>query len=255
MSDEIEVSVRFTDRTMQTVNSLVEKNSQFSSKRTFLSYAVSCNIGYLQSQIEGQKSIRQFASYVNQDIDWVEIDIGDFRINTKLIQTGNLRESPTKLDLNEKTEKLLRQVSSYSNLSRSQVVRLCVIRALYDVYGDFYSDVQAGKELRDYENVSDLNSGNIRLVEQRWMDLRKKIQNELPAVTFKLYQELCDDSIIEYARRKSEMTVTLQLMNHYEEFQGSTGYNKLQETEHGREIIDQLETVVDICESEIRPLL
>jgi len=68
--DTTEVSYRMTAKLRRIVEEVVE-NGPYYSKSQFVRDSIDGNIDYIQNNLKGQKSIRDFIKDLNSDVEWL----------------------------------------------------------------------------------------------------------------------------------------------------------------------------------------
>jgi hypothetical protein len=219
-----EVRVRITNG-MQLMTEEIINRSHFNTKQGFKRHSVENNIQSINSLISGQKNIRDFISRLNQDVEWVNVtmpksDIEDrLEINQEL---GGSRE----LKLDEDKYDLLRSCSRCSAISKSGLIRICMIKEIYRM-----------REL--LEESSELK------VEQRWLTIKRKLNTANDLLIQKLYFSIDSDLVKKRAKRDIEKTNVFYLKDHYSRFNGSVGYKYMQNTEKGEKITRVVENAIE----------
>jgi len=117
------------------------------SKAEFVRQAIANNVDYIHKQVKGQKNIRDFIEYIDEDIEWVDIRLPDSDIQCKVEAQRDLSEY-LMTELSHDNIHKLNSCSRSSGFSRSSIIRACVIRGLYNNKGMLTEGKQVKVEQR-----------------------------------------------------------------------------------------------------------
>lgn len=165
------------------------------SKAEFVRQAIVNNVDYIHKQLKGQKNIRDFIEYIDEDIEWVDIKLPDSDIQCKIEADRDLSSYLT-TELSEDNIDKLNSCSRSSGFSRSSIIRACVIRELYK-----------NKEL--------LTEGKQVKIEQRWTDIDRKVKSSNLKLVDELYYCFQEQFIMTKATDDLEVKNMFYLEEHY----------------------------------------
>jgi hypothetical protein len=237
-----DVSAKFTDRTFRLTDSITGSMGRTEDRKGFIESAVGAHTDYILEQVEGQKSIRDFAKDLSADVKWINLQPDTkFRINTKFEPDKTLVSSPQRLTITQSEQDFIKQIVKCTDLRRSDVIRLCVIREM--------AQVTNGKAAEEDSGVEGLLTQTKRdAIQERWLDLDNKLQRVIDELIFDLYGEITSPKFQQFSRLKSHSTGIRAIIDHYEhDFKQSAGYQIMKEggpNGLGERVIEELDDLV-----------
>lgn len=221
------VKIRMTE-TMKLMEEDIVDNDIFRNKKEFREESVSSNIIDISEMVSGQKHIREFATKINRDVDWIDVELDDVELNTRLSIPENLSEAG-KLDIDEAKHDILNSCSRNTKMSKSGLIRVCMIRQLYHLEG--------------YLSHTD------RLqVSSRWLVIKRKLDKANNLLVHKLYYGINPEVVKTRSRRDRERTNIFYLKEHYNEFKDTEGFEYMQEIQNGQQIISVIEKAISMSD-------
>lgn len=217
-----EFKVRITSK-MQKVIETVINNTDIDTKKKLVSVAVRNNVYSIQEKLAGQKSITDFIASLDSDVEWVHVNTKDISINCKLDVNQSL-DTFVKSEVSDKYHKVLNSCSRSSDFSKSDIIRACMVRELYN-------------------RKDSLTKAESMRVEDRWKNIKTKMRKAKHMHIDKLFYLFDEDYIMYKASDELEKKNIFYIVNHYEEFKEKEGFEVLREHDRGEEIINTLESV------------
>lgn len=215
-----EVKFRGTAKMKKLVEDIVDAGSS-RSKAEFVRQAVVNSVDYIHKQLKGQKSIRDFIEYIDEDIEWIDIKLPNSNIQCKIEADRDL-SSYLETELPQETIDKLNACSRSSGFSRSSIIRACVIKELYN-------------------NKGVLADGKQMKIEQRWTEIDRKIKASNLKLVDRLYYCFEEKFILNKATNELEAKNMFYLKEHYKEFKGTEGYKYVKEQDRGKQFIENIE--------------
>jgi hypothetical protein len=216
-----EVKFRGTAKMKKLVEDIVEAGKS-RSKAEFVRQATVNNVDYIHNKLKGQKNIRDFIEYIDEDIEWVDIKIPDSQVQCKIEPNRDLSEY-LMTELSKDYIDKLNNCARSSGFSRSSIIRACVIRELY-----------SNKDL--------LTEGKQLKVEQRWTEIDRKVKSSNLKLVDQLYYCFQEQFIMAKATDELEVKNMFYLEEHYKDFKGTAGYKYMKEKERGKKSINNIES-------------
>lgn len=223
-SDE-ETKFRVTRYMNRILSQLVERDGT-PSKKQFCTSAVENNIEWLEKSLKGQRKIYHLVSNLNDDIEWLNMDVSGDYLTAKAHVNKDLDVVRT-LDLNDDTHGKVGWCAESSAMSRSAVIRLCVIKEVY-------------------HNRDMLNEARSIQVSERWLEIKSKVRLR----TEKLIDELYYNFSTEYVEHKLQSDLEAKnlmiLSSHYKTFKHTEGHDVMLEYDRGRTVVNTLDSLSDL---------
>lgn len=223
MQESTEVNIRTTQKMQRIVEPLVNVG-MCRTKSEFVAMSIEDNIMDINKKLRGQKNIKDFIKELNSDVEWINIKIPDNSIHPRL-------EVDAKLDVRYKTDveddkySILKRCSRSSGLSKSSIVRICMMKKCYDMRS-MLPDVKQRK------------------VETRWGDIKRKLDiNNMMLIDKLYYYFSTEDYIQDKVYDDMEIKNVYYLKEHYKQFKNSAGYECMTENERGKKVIGVLESI------------
>jgi hypothetical protein len=242
-----DVSAKFTDRTFRLIDTITNSLARTEDRKGFIESAVGEHTVYILEQVEGQKSIRDFAKDLSADVKWINLQPDTkFRINTKLEPNQSLVSSPQRLTITQSERDFIKQIMKCTDLRRSDVIRLCAIREMAEVSKTANGSEFSVKGDPVVEGLLTQTKRNAIL--ERWLDLDNKLQKVIDELIFDLYGEITSPKFQQFSRLESHSTEIRAIIDHYEhDFKGSAGYRTMKEggpNGLGERVIGELDGLV-----------
>lgn len=219
-SDHDDTKFRVTRYMNRILDQLIEENVA-NNKKQFCTTSVRNNVDTLKSWLKGQRDIYHFISDLNDDIEWLNMDISENYVTAKTQVSKGLDVIRTS-DLNQQTQSKVSWCAESSGISKSAVIRLCVIKEIY-------------------QNRKSLNVARSMQVSERWLEIKSKIQLR----TEKLIDELYYNFSTEYVKHKLGLQIEAKnikiVSSHYDLLKNSDGYDIMLSYERGETVINILE--------------
>ena len=223
MQERNEVNIRATQKMQRTVESLV-KVGMCRTKSEFVAESVQENIMGINEDLRGQKNIKDFMKELNSDVEWINMKIPNNSIHPRFEVNDSL-DVRYKTDIRDKEYDILKKCSRSSGMSKSSIVRICMMKKCYDMRS-MLSDVKQRK------------------IEDRWNDIKRKLSiSNVMLIDRMYYYFFTEDYIQNKIDDDMEIKNVYYLKEHYKEFKNSAGYECMSESERGKKIINVLESV------------
>lgn len=224
MQEEREsVSARMTERMQRIIEEVISNHPMYDTKSRFIRESIETKIYDISELISGQKGIRDFLAYLEEDVDWVYRN----QYNTDI--TGKIdkdKDTPVvgNTDINPDKNEILKKCSRSSKLSKSSIIRICMIKNLYD--------------MRDM-----LNKSNKLKIEERWLFIRSQLLRVKTMLINDLYFALDKEFVESKIESDMEERNLFHIKQHYKRFKNTNGYSYVEDTDKGQELIDILDKV------------
>jgi hypothetical protein len=211
-----EIKFRVTRYTNRMLDQIVEETTSHNKKR-FCSASVDNNVEWLQSLLKGQRPLYHFISDLNDDVDWLNMDISEDYVKAKSQVDKDLDVVRTS-ELHGELQSKVSWCAESSGVSRSAVIRICVI-----------------KELNSNRDV--LSEAKSMQITERWLEIKSKIQLR----TKKLVDELYYNFTTDYVKHKLGQDIEAKNMkiisSHYQTFKDTEGYDTLTNHDRGKAVL------------------
>jgi hypothetical protein len=221
------VKIRMTE-SMKLMEEDIVDNNISRNKKEFREQSVENNIKDISEMVSGQKNIREFATKINRDVDWIAVQLDDVELNTRLSIPENLSEAG-KLDIDEGKHDMLNSCSRSTKMSKSGLIRVCMIKELHRVK----------------ENLCQTDALQIQ---NRWLAIKRKLDKANDLLIDKLHYAISPGLVTVRSGRDRERTNVFYLKEHYNEFKDTKGFEYMEETENGRHIINVIEEAISMSD-------
>ena len=217
MGDNKTITIRAT----KMMNKLVKDTKPLHQpKQKFIEEAVEANVCDIISYAEGQNSLREFIEAVDSSVDWLYIDVPNQSIQDRLDDTSDLTVSQH-LGLDDDIVDKVDAASKYTGTSRSSVIRICVIKQLY-------------------EKDDNLVRTDKMEVEDLWLDIRRKLKMAGKMMVDRLYYNLEYEYVVSKRQNIEGLAQLVSLRDRYLELKGTKGYELMMSYEEGRKVDETL---------------
>lgn len=224
MQDHKSLRLNIVDRMQRTIDKTVSKSKKYNSKKEFTEIAINSHVSEILELLSGYKDLVYFAKNLDDDIEWLDIQVSDSNINTKLIEDKNL-SCQLYAELDENTEGILARASSISSLTKSDIARACLLKELYE----------NSREI--------LQEPSYRRVSKRWGAVRVDIEMSNRVLIDNLKHFIDTDFVKKNIEQEDQMHNLRDITHHYQEFKGTKGYETMTEYESGQKVIEILERI------------
>lgn len=222
--DTSELSYRMTAKLRRVTEEIVE-NGAYYSKSQFVRNSIDGNIDYIQSNLKGQKSIRDFIKDLNSDVEWLNINLPEQSISTSFEPDKELSIVKT-ISLDSSTVDKLDKCSRCSEFKRSGIIRMCLMKEVYDE--------------RD-----ELSPTNKKRVEDRWTSMKLKLTKSNNLLIDQLFYIFSTDYILNKATDEREAGNMFYIAENYNKFKTTEGYEYAKSTARGEEFINGIEVAIE----------
>lgn len=204
--------------------------NQIKNKKAFIEDSVTHNIDDIVSFVEGQKSLRDFILDLNDNVDWLHIEPPEYNIRDRVELEDDLVVN-TKISFNQQTDDMLKAASRYTGEPKSSIIRICVIKELYN-------------------NKDNLVKTNADTIEDIWISIRRKFKVSIEKLVNELYFNLEPMLIRSKIGRIEEVGNLMSMRDFYEKFKETDGYNTMIEYQKGQQVDDILREVKEFVDGE-----
>jgi Arc/MetJ-type ribon-helix-helix transcriptional regulator len=222
--DTTEVSYRVTAKLRRIIEEVVE-NGPYYSKSQFVRDSIDGNIDYIQNNLKGQKSIRDFIKDLNSDVEWLNINLPEQSISTSFEPDREL-SIVKNISLDSYSIDKLDKCSRCSEFKRSGIIRMCLMKEAYN-------------------ERNKLSSTNKKRVEDRWLSMKVKLTRSNDLVIDQLFYAFSTDFILNKATDEREIGNMLYIADNYNKFKTTEGYEYVKSTTRGEEFIDTIEAAIE----------
>ena len=248
--EEVELSIRMTDRAYRLIDEVIDPagNSQPPQSRAeFLTTAVSSNSQEILMMVEGQKAIRDFAKDLSDDVTWINIKPeSKYRLNTKIEPDQSVADSPQSISMYEETKDTIDQIVRCTDLGQSDVVRICIIKQLYTLTKDIGLENNNSDEAEASVKNQYMTKTKRKVIAERWLDIENKLQRVVDELIFDIHCEVLSEKFSELIKLESYSSDVRAITDHYKyDFKQSSGYGVMRNNQLGKEVIDELDSVVE----------
>lgn len=208
----------------RTINEVVASSDKYDTNKDFAEKAIENNIYDIMEMLSGYKDISYFIKYLNEDITWIEIQNPEVDINSKLMPDKNLT-SQLLVEISKQADSVLCKASNISSMPKSDIMRFCLLKELYEVSNDI------------------LNDTRFRRISDRWTIVRSKLKKANMLLIHKLKLDLSAEIVEEKLDQEHERYNLVDITRHYQDFKNSEGFNTMKDTEQGKDVIEVLERI------------
>lgn len=192
----------------------------------FAERAVTDNLGYFQRNLRGTDGIRELCERLS-DINGIELEIPEYNPTARLVQQNLDRRVLVELDAED--EERLSDVRDCTELDRSKIIRLCLVKQLYELV----------REEGLFEYPKD------ETIEDAWLPAKKAIDSTFPRLVYELHLQVVEQQEFLRSRIRRDQHNGRRLRGFYENhFYHTAGYGRLMDDELGAETLDSLESVL-----------
>jgi hypothetical protein len=202
-----------------------ENHEDYNSIKHFSERAVANNADYLERQVKGADDIRQLIRVFCR-VDGISINLSEDTIPTKL--RNETLSTATKLDLTPHQLNSIEKITSSTGLKKGGAIRVCLIRELYQL--------SSRDELLHEPRQSDIQSS--------WTSIESNVEELFSSLQSKLETKFLNQLDDTQQKMKTDPKARDEVIAHYKNyFWESAGYQRLQETERGRAILEGIESL------------
>ena len=197
------------------------------SKKAFITKSVKRNISELNKYSKGQKGLRDFIESLNDDVEWLSIDIPTQDIDHRISTRTNLDITQT-IELNQDYNNKLDRYVRHTGTSRSSAIRLCIVKELYN-------------------RRSVLNESNSDKIESTWLEVRKQLMMSNQMLVDILSYHL-EHKSIESKLSIIELKNLRYIRDAYRKIKDTSAYDVIEDHRDGDyiiEILNEIESFVD----------
>jgi hypothetical protein len=224
-SSNEETKFRVTPYMDRTLAHLVEIGKAPNRKK-LVSIAAKQHVSWFKSTLEGQKPIQDFVSDLDDDVQWLNLDVSHDYVNTQLQVDSDLDVIRT-CDMNSETEAKVNWCASASSISKSGVLRLCVLKQMHN-------------------NKALLDEARKMKITERWLQTKNKLKSRTERLIDELYYSFTNQYTQHKLTSDLEKKTRLVIKSHYSRFKETEGFNVLEQHTRGQQVIDVLDShVVD----------
>jgi len=200
-------------------------HSRSIKKRELIESFISTN-GYEIAELsKGQKSLRDFILNLNQFVDWFNAKPPDLNIDDSIDNESNL-SAVQKVSLNSADDDILNSCSRYTGESKSSIIRLCIIKGLYN-----------NKEI--------LNDTKAKRVTDLWTSAKRKLKTATEMMIASLHCNLERDFIEAKMESKREYGNLASMADEYKCFKSKEGYEMMLSHLYGDSVNEIFEDIVE----------
>lgn len=218
-------TVRLEPTAKDYIEEVHENDGDYNSIKHFSERAVANNAEYLEGQVKGADDLRQLIRVLCR-VDGISVNLPEDTIPTKL--RDETLSSATKLELAPQQLSSIEKITSSTGLRKGGAIRVCLIRELYKL--------SSRNGLLHEPRQSDIQSSWTSIesnVEELFSSLQSRIETKFVKQLDGTQQKVREDP-----KARDEMIA------HYENyFQKSAGYERLQEIERGKAILEGIESL------------
>jgi hypothetical protein len=227
MSSSDAEPVRVTKRGHRLIKEAKHSWRRVGTIQGFVKNAVTDNLGYFQRKLRGTDDIRELCEYLSE-IDGVELELPEYNPTARVVQQNFERRVLVELDAED--EKKLSDIRDCTELERSNIIRLCLVKQLYELVQkeDFF------------EYPKD------ETIEDAWLPAKKAIDSMLPRLIYELHLQVIKSEDFLYSRIERDQHSGRRLHGFYENhFCHTVGYDQLKKDNLGAETLDCLESILE----------
>ncbi len=226
MSSNDAEPVRVTKRGYRYIKDAKDRWKQVGTIQRFVDIAVTENVRYFQKRLRGTDDIRNVCEYLS-DINGVKLEFTEYNLNARLVQENLQRRVLVDLDTEE--EECLTAIRDCTELERSKIIRLCLLKQLYRI----------ANETDLYEYPKD------ETIEDAWLPAKKAIDSTFPRMVYELHLQVVEQEEFLRSRIERDQLSGKRLQAYYKNhFCPTAGCKRLREDELGAEILDTLEAIL-----------
>jgi hypothetical protein len=224
MSDKTPVRV-----TKQSHRFISEAKENLETTRTiqgFAESAVTKQISYLQTNLEGTDEIRELCEYLSQ-INGVDLPLPNQDINARLVSKDLNRR--IQIDLSPEIQEMITSVQDCTELGRAKIIRLCILARLYNL--------STGTQLFKYPKNE--------IIEDAWLPVKKTIDSIFQRMIYELHLQIVKQEEFLRNRIRRDQDSARRLQGYYENyFSHTVGHDRMMETHLGEKAISCFDSIL-----------
>jgi hypothetical protein len=226
MSSSDAEPVRVTRRGHRFIKEAKDSWYRVGTIQGFAERAVTDNLGYFQRNLRGTDGIRDLCERLS-DVNGIELDIPEHNPTARLVQQNLDRRVLVELDAENKER--LSDVRDCTELDRSKIIRLCLVKQLYELVRE--------------ENLFEYPKGET--IEDAWLPAKKAIDSTFPRMVYELHLQGVEQEEFLRSRIKRDQHSGRRLQGYYKNhFCHTAGYDRMRGDELGAETLNSLESVL-----------
>jgi len=197
-------------------------------KQTLIENFISKNAYEIAELSKGQKSLRHFILNLNQFVDWFNVEPPELNVTGSIDKESNL-STVQKVSLNNTDEDLLNSCSTYTGESKSSIIRLCIIKGLYD-------------------NKKVLNNTKAKRISDLWTSAKRKLKTATKMMVTALDCSLEREFIEAKMETRREFDNLASMADEFNDFKQKEGYSRMLSYRCGDNIDQMFKDIVDHVE-------
>jgi hypothetical protein len=207
------------------VNEVSENLDAYNSIKHFAERAVANNVEPIEQEVKGAADLKRLIQALSR-VDSIDVEFPERTFNTK-IADQNFTTS-TKIEIAPPMLTSIDEVANSTALSNGGVIRACIIRELYLV--------SSSDEVLHEPRRSD--------IEQSWNSIKNNIEMLYSTLLAQLETKFVAQWESTQSALEADQKARDALVAHYQNyFKDSVGYERLQDSEFGEEMISNLEAL------------
>ncbi|WP_152024116.1 hypothetical protein [Natronomonas moolapensis] len=225
MGETIYQTVRL-ERVMKTyINEACENLDSYHSIKHFCEQAVLNNISAIEQEVKGAADLKRLVQALSR-VDSIELEFPKKTFNTKI--ANQKLATSTKVELPPQVLASVDETANSTAMSNSSVVRACIIGQLYEI--------SSSSELLYEPRRSD--------IKQSWYSIKNNIDMLYSMLVAQLKTKFIAQWQSTQRALEHDKNARQDLIAHYQNyFKDSVGYERLQESKSGEEILSNLEAL------------
>lgn len=221
--------LKVTDRLHRTVDIVVASSRKYNTKKDFVEKSILNNYSYIMENLSGHKDLLYFIKFLNDDVMWIDIQNPDIKMNTKLMSDKPL-SSQFAAEIPESADSILNKCSNIASTSKSDIVRICIIKELYN------------------SSQGHISESNYKRISDKWLTIQVKLHKANKSLIDKLGYNINETTINTKLDEKVEYANIKAIADYYLKFKNTKGYEIMKETKSGSDTIHMLEKVLEAKE-------
>lgn len=218
-------TVRLEPTKKDYIEEIHENYEGYNSTKHFAEQSVANNSRYIETQVKGADDLRRLIKALCR-VDGISTELPERTFNTKL-RDENLSSS-TKIEISSQYLNSIDKIIRSTELTKGGVIRVCIIRELYHL-----SSLEGLLHEPRQSDIQSTWKGIEEDVEVLFSSLLSRLETKLITHFGSTRQKVADDP-----------KAGKELVAHYENyFRDSVGYERLQESERGRDVLSGLEAL------------
>jgi hypothetical protein len=225
MTNTVYNTVRLERAQKDYVNEVSENLDAYNSIKHFAERAVVNNIESIEQEVKGAADLKRLIQALSR-VDSIDVEFPERTFNTK-IADQNFTTS-TKIEIAPPILTSIDEVANSTALSNGGVIRACIIRELYLV--------SSSDEVLHEPRRSD--------IEQSWNSIKNNIEMLYSTLLAQLETKFVAQWESTQSALEQDQKARDALVAHYQNyFKDSVGYERLQDSEFGEEMLSNLEAL------------